>query len=355
MIRILAFLFLIVSFVGCGDEKEQRKSPRIKNITALEAPAINSRFAFGDTIAFRIALSSDTVSIQNITLLENTDTVFFSKDTSFDIVANKKVGKPDWKLYITLSNGKTESYYPAVNILAPAKPTEYTYRIINTFPHDPDAFTQGLLIHQGQLYESTGQKGSSSLRRVDLSSGRIEEKVIVEDQYHAEGLAVYGGKLYQLTWEANSCFVYNLTTFEKLDTFTYPTEGWGLTTIGDSLAMTDGSANIYYKNPERFTELSKIQAYDDKGPIRKLNELEFINGKIYANIWQTDEIVIIDPKTGIVEGKINLEGIFDSRNYRRRLDVLNGIAYDQDQDKIYVTGKYWPKLFEIELINRSNI
>ena len=226
----------------------------------------------------------------------------------------------------------------------------YGYRIVNVYPHDPEAFTQGLVFHDGILYEGTGLRGASTLRKVDLESGEILQLYPLPSQYFGEGITIYGERVIQLTWQEGTGFVYDKDSFELLETFTYTTEGWGITHDGTHLIMSDGTATLYFRDPETFEETGRVQVYDDNGPVVRLNELEYIQGQVYANIWLTDLVAIIDPQTGQVTAYIDLGGLLASEDRVERVDVLNGIAYDAAGDRLFVTGKLWPKLFEIELI-----
>jgi glutamine cyclotransferase len=237
---------------------------------------------------------------------------------------------------------------------APARVTTYTYEIVNTYPHDPGAFTQGLVFHQGLLYESTGLNGSSSLRRVELETGRVLRKVDVPSVFFAEGLALFNNRLYQLTWQNQQGFVYDLDSFNMLGGFRYAGEGWGLTHNGRSLIMSDGTSQIRFLNPDTFQVQRVINVQDNGREITQLNELEYVKGEIYANIWQTDRVARVDPNSGRVTAWINLSGLLSPEDRARGVDVLNGIAYDEASDRLFVTGKYWPKLFEIRLKLRRN-
>ena len=229
-----------------------------------------------------------------------------------------------------------------------SEPVNYSYRIVNVFPHDENAFTQGLLIDDGVLYESTGLNGYSSLRRIDLETGEILQFVALPNEYFGEGITVFDGKIIQLTWLSNKGFVYDKESFDLLQNFSYQTEGWGITTDGSRLIMSDGTSSLYFLDPETFLEIGQVEVHDN-GTVERLNELEYIKGKVYANIWLEDKIAIINPQTGQVEGWINLSGLQNMENQDSNA-VLNGIAYDAATDRLFVTGKLWPQLFEIELI-----
>jgi glutaminyl-peptide cyclotransferase len=229
----------------------------------------------------------------------------------------------------------------------PAPVRSFTYKVVNTYPHDRNAFTQGLLVRDGVFYESTGREGASSLRRVEIETGKVEKKVDVPAQYFAEGLSEFGGKLFQITWKNKVCFVYDRATFNKTGQFSYEGEGWGLTTDGTHLIMSDGTDRIRFINPADFKEVRSIQVTDGGAPLTQLNELEYINGEIYANVWQTNGIVIINPADGKVTGRIDMTGILSPAD-SVGVDVLNGIAWDKDKNRIFITGKYWPKVFEVK-------
>jgi len=230
----------------------------------------------------------------------------------------------------------------------PVTPTT-SYQVVNVYPHDRGAFTQGLLFEHGFLYESTGLYGRSSLRKVQLQTGKVLQQIEVPDRYFAEGLALLDGKLYQLTWQNGAGFVYDLNTFKEEKEFSYSFEGWGLTTDGKSLILSDGSDQIRFIEPSTFTVQRAIHVLENGNAVTNLNELEYVKGQIYANVWQTDHILRIDPATGKVLNDYDLSGLLPPQDREPTTDVLNGIAYDPNGDHLYVTGKLWPKLFEIKL------
>jgi glutamine cyclotransferase len=236
-------------------------------------------------------------------------------------------------------------------------PIQYTYRIINRYPHDPTAFTQGLVWDAGTFIEGTGLFGQSDLRRVALETGAVLTKVDLSDQYFGEGLTLFDNQIIQITWQAQTGFVYDAASFDLVQTFSYPTEGWGITHDGTQLIVSDGTDNIYFWDPDSLTITSQIQVFDENGPVVRMNELEYIDGLIYANIWLTDQIAQIDPASGQVVGWIDLSGLLSAAETAVLTDptnaVLNGIAYDSENGRLFVTGKLWPTLFEIELIPRE--
>jgi glutamine cyclotransferase len=236
----------------------------------------------------------------------------------------------------------------------PKKPSEnktinYTYQIINVYPHDESAFTQGLVFEDGILYEGTGLYGESTLRKVDLETGNVTQIHYLSSELFGEGITIFENKIIQLTWKNNLGIVYDRNSFEKLNQFEYSTEGWGITHNGTLLIMSDGTNQLYFLDPTTYQTVNQIEVSDDTGPITQLNELEYINGTIYANIWFEDKIATINPETGKVTGWINLTSLKEILNQTTR-DVLNGIAYDNKENRLFVTGKKWSKLFEIQLI-----
>jgi glutaminyl-peptide cyclotransferase len=225
-----------------------------------------------------------------------------------------------------------------------------SYHVVKVYPHDPNAFTQGLIYLDGHLYESTGQRGHSSVRMVDLTTGRVLQSVAVPEQYFAEGLTDWGSTLVQLTWLSHVGFVYDRFSLRLLRTFKYDCEGWGLTQDGKNLIVSDGSAELRFWDPSTFREVRHINVTDHGLPVKELNELEYIHGEIYANVWHTDRIARISPATGRVLGWINLTGLLPEDQRSNSEAVLNGIAYDAGHDRLFITGKLWPKLFEIKVV-----
>lgn len=225
------------------------------------------------------------------------------------------------------------------------------YRVINQYPHDPQAYTQGLIFHEGYLYESTGLRGYSSLRKVDLESGEIVQMTKLDSPLFAEGLTLWNKTLVQLTWQEQIGFLYNLEDFSLIDTFSYSTEGWGLTQDGSNLIMSDGTSSLFFLDPNTLEVVRTVEVSDDGTPVTHINELEYILGEVYANIWQTNTIARIDPFTGLVKGWIDLDGLLPVGVSPGSVDVLNGIAYDPAHDRLFVTGKLWSYLFEIALVD----
>jgi glutaminyl-peptide cyclotransferase len=222
-------------------------------------------------------------------------------------------------------------------------------KTVAEYPHDTTAFTQGLVVHKGRMYESTGQYGKSSLRMVDIETGKVEKMLSLEDTFFGEGITVFKDRLYQLTWKNNIIIVYDVNTFDVLKTVSYSGEGWGLTHDGAHLILSDGSASLRFLDPETLEVVREVTVHEGDEAVSRLNELEYIKGEIWANVWYQDRIVRISPMDGTVIGWIDLGGI-SGRTRRGREDVLNGIAFDAESDRLFITGKNWPTLFEIEVM-----
>ncbi len=265
------------------------------------------------------------------------------------LVAGALVGFPTLK---SSSAGRPEQETSRENqvIRVPRRVPIQSYEVVKVYPHDRGAFTQGLVYHNGFLYESTGINGESSLRKVDLATGQVLQRKDIDSQYFAEGLAIMQGRAFQLTWVSQQGFVYDLQSFGLLRTFTYIGQGWGLTNDAHSLIMSNGSNTISFLDPETLAVQRSVSVLENSQPLNLLNELEYINGEIFANVWQTDRIVRIDPATGILRSWIDMSGLLSPEDRQIPVDVLNGIAFDPATNRIFVTGKRWPKLFEIKVI-----
>jgi glutamine cyclotransferase len=230
-------------------------------------------------------------------------------------------------------------------------PPTYGYTVVRSYPHDPRAFTQGLILRNGFFYEGTGLNNRSSLRKVKVETGEVVQNAALAGEYFGEGITDWKGSLVQLTWQSQVGFVYDMQSFERTRTFTYAGEGWGLTHDDTRLIMSDGTPQLRFIDPATMKETGRITVRDNRGPVEHLNELEFVKGEIFANIWQTDRIARISPADGRVVGWIDLSGLLAPRD-RAGTDVLNGIAYDAAGDRLFVTGKLWPRVFEIRLVKR---
>lgn len=259
---------------------------------------------------------------------------------------------------IVFYENKTSKVNKTIYVLADSAPEIYNYKIVNTYPHDSKAYTQGLEYYNGFLYEGTGRNGTSSIRKVELKTGKVLQQSDLDEKYFGEGITIFNNKLHQLTWKAGFGIVYNLESFEKEKEFKYTKsrEGWGFTNNGEKLIKTDGTERIWFLNPDTLIEENYIEAYTNERKVEKLNELEYVNGLIYANIWQQNSILMVNPTNGKIEGVANLNSLYNEISKEQNLDgsdeVLNGIAYDKDTNRLFVTGKHWSKLYEIELIKK---
>jgi len=242
-------------------------------------------------------------------------------------------------------------FLPAQRARGDSVPT-YGYHIVRSYPHDPGAFTQGLLVRDGFFYEGTGMNGQSGIRKVKIETGEVVQAQPLASEYFGEGITDWKGSLIEITWRSEVGFVYDLNTFERKKTFDYKGEGWGLTHDDKRIIMSDGSPELRFLDPDTLKETGRITVHDASGPVKNLNELEYIKGEIYANVWQTDRIVRISPADGRVTGWIDLAGLLTPAE-RTRADVLNGIAYDAANDRLFVTGKWWPRVFQIELVKQQ--
>jgi glutamine cyclotransferase len=225
----------------------------------------------------------------------------------------------------------------------------YGFHVVHSYPHDPDAFTQGLTFYNGHIYEGTGLYGQSTLRKVDLKTGKVLKNHHLPAKYFGEGITVYRNRLIQLTWKSHAGFIYDNQSFHLLGTFSYLTEGWGITCDGKNLIMSDGTAVLRFLDPQTFTVVKQIEVRNRGRVVSNINELEYVKGEIYANIWDTGYIARISPRTGEVLGWIDLRGLYQLIPKDGKADVLNGIAYDAHNDRLFVTGKFWPKIFEIRV------
>lgn len=303
----------------------------------------------GDTLRLDI---SNPKNIKITTVSYSLDDEKIDQTTILNAVT---LGKKTITATITLEDNQAITLTQTTTIYNNTKPQLYNYTIVNTYPHDVTAYTQGLEFYNGVLYESTGQKGSSTLRKVNFENGEVLKHINLSNNYFGEGITILNDSVYQLTWQAKTGFIYNVNTFEKLSSFTYGTskEGWGLCNNGKQLYKSDGTEKIWVLNTKTLTEQGYIEAYTQKGKIPSLNELEWVNGKIFANIYQYDGIAIINPKNGAVEGVINLKTLKDKVTKHDKLDVLNGIAYHPERNTFFVTGKNWDKLFEIKITPKA--
>ncbi|MEN8227843.1 MAG: glutaminyl-peptide cyclotransferase [Bacteroidota bacterium] len=361
--NLFSILLLLVIALSCGPkngvtERRSAQTPQPSKISRLTKPGKPLTIPLGEEIDIQLS-TPDTVSIDSVQLFLGGELKQVFSGEPGEVINGKlkfsvptggeRTGKTGLRLRVFYPGGKSENHSQQITFLSDLVPVNYTYRVVNEYAHDPEAYTQGLQYDDGWLYEGTGVEGSSSLRKVNIETGEVVKIRNLDQSLFGEGITVFGERIYQVTYKSQVGFIYDKSTFEVIQKVYYQNrEGWGLTHNGEELIMSDGTHIIYFLDPEMFTVNRQIEVYHNKGLAQSLNELEYINGKIWANRYYTDEIVIIDPETGKVEGRINLKGILKTSHRKPTTDVLNGIAWDSDGERIFVTGKRWPKLFEIK-------
>jgi glutaminyl-peptide cyclotransferase len=336
-----------------GDENSRNISPKEKPKAKLlnaELQNKNTTYRTGDIIDFDLNFA-DSIDAQFCKVFLNRELIdsFALADNTYKWNSSEaKTGKNTLAFELR-ENGNVSSSSVELVLLSDIKPRQYKYKVVNVYPHDSQAYTQGLFYEDGFLYEATGLRGESTVRRVKLETGEVVRSFSVPSEIFGEGITYYDDKIVQLSWDSGRGFVYRFSDFKLLQEFRYNGEGWGLDHFEGKLYMTDGSHTIRILNDQTYSLIETLDVYDNEGPVQYLNELEFINGKLWANIYRHEKIVIIDPKTGKAEGNINLKRLLPMNDYTSQTDVLNGIAYDKKNNRIFVTGKKWPKLFEIEI------
>ena len=340
---IYVSLTLFITAVSCNTQKKASKF-------RFDTPEAGTLVKQGESIPLKLVFPSEVAfdsvvyAVDGEVLARTTDSTAVSLDTETAPFGSRTLSA---KLY---HEGKEQVTYSNIVVVPPA-PKRYGFKVVNEYPHDPEAYTQGLEFDsQGVLYESTGREGQSSIRKVDYKTGKILQKVDLGPNSFGEGLCLIGDRVIQLTWREKTGYVYDKHTLAKTAEFSYgqSPEGWGICYDGKRLIKSDGSSKLYFLNKDTYAEEGSIEVYSDKGPMDNLNELEYINGMLYANVYTKDFIVIINPETGAIEGEINLIGIYpDKQEFNNE---LNGIAYDRQGKRLFITGKNWPTLYEIEQV-----
>jgi glutamine cyclotransferase len=351
--------FCLVSCISCRNNSSDSRTRKTKTVEkklfALANPKNGATLKSGnggDSLVLDVKALVDSVKMDSCIL--NIDGKYHSTYRSLPhnvSLASMKMGIRRMSLQIYSTNKVVETVLFNLKIVPVSPPKVYNYKIVNEFPHDANAYTQGLFFNDGFLYEGTGQKGLSSLRKVELETGKVLQSKSLDSKYFGEGICLHKEKIYQLTWENREGFIYDYRDFTQVGRFSYNTEGWGITGDGESLWMSDGTSNLYKLNPDNMSVTEQIEVYTNQGAEHYVNELEYVNGKIWANVYTKDYILIISPETGEVTGKINLAGILKNELRKQNTDVLNGIAFDKVNNRIFVTGKNWPKLFELKIEN----
>ena len=353
---IVLLFCLFVSFFSCSNSSSKR--PR-KPVSSLTVKPNKTQFIFGEKVSLNVKtrlrdgeLKSVKVFYHNKLIKETTDLEFVIKDVELNLLGNNS-----FKVEAEKTDGLKSIRSKAVNVLSDVAPKQLTYQVINNYPHSKNSYTQGLEYHKGYLYEGTGEVGKSKLLKVDIESGKAMKSHAIPKQYFGEGITILNDKIYQLTYKAQKGYIYDLETFSLLDSFQFKShtnEGWGLTNDGTNLIMSDGSYVLSWLDPDDFSVVKKLQVANNRGNMGVLNELEYIDGVIYANLYTTNHIVKIDTETGKVLEEIDMSGLIDMyHNQQDRIDYLNGIAYDADNDRMFVTGKLYPRLFEVKFIEKQ--
>jgi len=338
--KYLTLIILAFSLSNCGGHSAKKKFSIATNAT-------NNTMVLNETLNLSIK-NPKNLEIESVSYTLDGKNI---KDTT--ALSGFKLGSHTIVATIKY-NGEIETVTKDISILNTVAPKVYSYKIINTYPHDITSYTQGLEFYNGQLYESTGQKGESKLRKVNYKTGAVLNNVNLADNYFGEGLTILNKNLYLLTWQSGKGFIYDVETFKRTSTFKFgkSKEGWGICNDNKILYKSDGTEKIWLLNPETLVEDDYIQVYTNKGKIGKLNELEWINGKIYSNIYQKNGVVIINPENGATEAVIDFSPLKERVTKHKGLDVLNGIAYNPQTQTIFVTGKRWDKLFEVQIIEK---
>jgi len=356
-LNIFVFSIILLSFVliNCAQSSKRTRKP----VTSIQLINKKKKNTIGDKLTVNFKVKIKDGSFGKIELFLDGKTLIKEEkfEDSYEIdTRNLSVGTHYLKTIATTNDGASGENYADFLLLSDLIPQKFGYKIIKAYPHNIEHFTEGLEIHNGFLYESTGQEGTSSIYKTDLSTWKVIKENKLDNQYFGEGITILNDKLYQLTYKTQIGFVRNLKTFDLIKTWNFKNlQGWGMTNDGNSLIMSDGTEFLTYLDPENLNEIKRIQVCNNAGIVTNLNELEYINGEIWANIWTSDIILKIDPKTGKVLAEIDLNGILSSNflNKNSKVDVLNGIAFDKDKNKIYITGKFWPKIFEIEVVKKE--
>ena len=344
------FILIITTFVilcgfSCSDSSGKSRKP----VTKISIEPKLKFYKTNDSVKISCSVKIKNGELKNSSLYYGDSLILTTSKPEFSSSLKlTSVGKQQIKVVALKTDGiKGENYF-VIDVFSDTEPQQSGYEVVNEYPHNTNHFTQGFEIHDGKFYESTGENGKSAIYRFNLKNGSVLQTVKLEDKYFGEGITILNDKIYQITYRAQKGFIYDLESFARIDSFTYRTkEGWGLANDGRYLIKTDGTQFIEFIDPENMQIVRQIAVYDNKGPVIYLNEIEYHKGYIYANIYTTDFIVKIDVSTGKVIEKINLEGLLPMQ--ADNIDFLNGIAIDKDNGKMYITGKLWPKIFEIKI------
>lgn len=346
-VLILGFIIIVFS---CSNQSKRSRKP-VSNITIIPQA---KNYIYGNSVSVRVETKLKNGEIDNIQLFYQEKLLKETKEMDFTVsnIELNEVGRNTFKVIATKTDQVNNSRSVAFNVVSDVVPKKFTYTTLRDYPHNRKFYTQGFEFHDGFIYEGTGEYGKSGLYKVNLNTGNTLLQHKLSDIYFGEGITILNNKIYQVTYRAQKGFVYNLDDFAVIDSFQYHSkEGWGLTNDGKYLIMSNGTHELLWIDPADYSEVKKVQVANNRGIINYLNELEYIDETIYANVYTTNLIVQIEPETGKVLSEINLDGILNMyTNPKDTIDYLNGIAYDSDADRLFVTGKWWPRIFEIELL-----
>ena len=347
---LLLLLIVVAASYSCSNQSRNSRKP-VSNISILPAAR---NYVLGTTVAVKVDTKLRNGEIENVQLYLNGRLLEKSQNLSFTVDGIKldKLGNNNFHVVATKTDKVSNTRTTTFTVLSDTEPKKYTYTILKDYPHNKEFSTQGLEFYEGYMYEGTGEYGKSGLFKVNLQTGKPVRQHLLDTKYFGEGITILDDKVYQLTYRAQKGFVYNIDDFAVIDSFIYKSkEGWGLTNDGRYLIMSNGTHELIWLDPADYSEVKKIEVANNLGLINNLNELEYINETIFANVFTTNMIIQIEPETGKVLSQINMDGIINMyTNPTDTLDYLNGIAYDEKGDRIFVTGKLWPRIFHIDLV-----
>jgi glutamine cyclotransferase len=346
---LLIFCLFITSF-SCSNTPKRSRKP----VSTITIQPNKKSYVFGEKVSLQIKTKLKNGEIENIKVYYKNHLLKESKALDFvvDGVELNTLGRSNFKVEAVKKDGLKNTKTKTITAVSDITPKSLTYKVVKNYPHSKKYYTQGLEFHNGFLYEGTGENGSSGIYKVNLSNGNAVQSYSMKDKYFGEGITILNDKIYQLTYRAQKGFIYDLKDLSLIDSFQYKSkQGWGLTNDGTNLIMSDGTQVLTWLNPNDLSVIKRIEVANNKEIIQNINELEYIDGTIYANIYQTEIIVQIKPETGKIISEINMAGLINMyHNQTDRIDYMNGIAYDKKSDRIFVTGKLWPKLFEVEFV-----
>lgn len=349
---LIILLSLFTTAFSCSNNSSKSRKP----VSSISIQPNKNNYVFGEKVAVNVSTKVKNGEIESIKVYYKNELVKESKELDFTIegIEINTLGNSIISVEAVKTDGVSNTQTKTLQTLSNIVPEKFTYKIVNTYPHSKDYFTQGLEFHDGYIYEGTGENGASGIYKVNLTSGEAVQSVELNEKYFGEGITVLNNKIYQLTYRAKKGFVYDFNSFALIDSFQFSSvtnEGWGLTNDGKNLIMSDGSQFLTWINPNDFSVVKRIEVGNNKTIYKSVNELEYINGTIYANVYTTEMIVQIDPETGRILSEISFPNMIKMYHHQKdRIDLMNGIAWDEKNNRLFVTGKLWPKLFEIELV-----